>query len=93
MHELWMALIVVFAGAALGTLFHAGLWWTTARLATLRQPGLWLLAGFLLRMVVLLGGFYLVAGTAWTRWLLCLLGFTLARLEVQWLARRPTHAP
>jgi hypothetical protein len=36
-------------------------------------------------MSITLAGFYFVGGENWERWLLCLLGFILARLVVRWL--------
>ena len=84
--------LAVLAGAALGVLFYAGLWWTVQHAATFRRPGLSVLASMLLRMGLALGGFYLVAGGDWTRLLLCLLGFVLARLAVTWLTRLPCMA-
>ncbi len=97
MHDVLAALIAapfgaamaVVAGAALGGLFYAGLWWTVRRAATFRHPGLSVLTSLLLRMGVTLGGFCLVADGEWLRLLLCLLGFTLARAAVTWLTRLP----
>jgi hypothetical protein len=43
-------------------------------------------------MGVALGGFYLVGGGRWERWLLCLLGFVLARLVTWWLTRSPAQS-
>ena len=43
----------------------------------------------LLRMSITLVGFYFVGHENWKRWLLCLLGFVLARLVVQRLTRSP----
>ena len=45
----------------------------------------------LLRMSVTLAGFYFVGREHWERWLLCLLGFVLARLVVKWLTRPPVE--
>jgi F1F0 ATPase subunit 2 len=41
----------------------------------------------LLRMSITLAGFYFAGGENWKRWVLCLLGFVLARLVVNWLTR------
>ncbi len=45
----------------------------------------------LLRMSITLAGFYFVGREDWQRWLLCLLGFVLARLVVKWLTRLPVE--
>jgi F1F0 ATPase subunit 2 len=84
--------LAVLAGAALGLVFYAGLWWTVRRAATFRRPGLSVLASLLLRMSIALGGFYVVAGSDWARLLLCLAGFVLARAAVSWLTRLPSSA-
>lgn len=81
------ALMAGVAGAGLGAIHFGGLWWTAQHAASFRRPVLWSLASALLRMGVTLGGFYLVAGGNWARWLFCLLGFVLARAAVTWLTR------
>jgi len=40
-----------------------------------------------------MAGFYLVGGNAWARWLLCLLGFILARFFVNSLTRSSRPNP
>ena len=40
-------------------------------------------------MSITLAGFYFVGHENWKRWLLCLLGFVLARLVVKRLTRPP----
>jgi len=75
------------AGLVLGAIFFGGLWWTVRRGLTAEQPALWFFSSLLLRMGIALGGFYLVGGTEWERWLMCLLGFIVARLAVHRLTR------
>jgi F1F0 ATPase subunit 2 len=87
------SIVAVGAGAALGLLFYAGLWWTVRRAATFRRPGPSVLASLLLRMGVTLGGFHLVGGGDWLRLLLCLAGFVLARAAVTRVATEVHHAP
>ncbi|CAN5898309.1 ATP synthase subunit I [soil metagenome] len=86
------SVMAVLAGAALGVVFYAGLWWTVRRAATFRRPGLSVLASMLLRMGVALGGFHLVAGGQLARLLLCLAGFVLARAAVTLMTRLPSSA-
>lgn len=78
------------AGLALGAVFFAGLWWTVRRGLVAAQPALWFFGGLLLRMGIAIGGFYLVGGTEWQRWLACLCGFAVARLAVHRLTRPPS---
>lgn len=82
MNEALVLLLSGIAGAALGGVFFVGLWWTVRRGAGSAHPALWFLGSLLLRLGIVLAGFYVVAGTHWQRLLLCLLGFTLARLAV-----------
>lgn len=80
------------SGALLGAIFFGGLWWTVRHAATFRQPGASVFASWLLRMGITLVGFYVVADGQWQRMLLCLLGFTLARVSVMRLTRRALPA-
>jgi F1F0 ATPase subunit 2 len=91
MHELLSLAGPFAAGLMLGAAFFGGLWWTVIHAVSSKQPALWFLGSKLLRMGVALGGFYLVGGGRWERWLLCLLGFVLARLVTWWLTRSPAH--
>ncbi|MGV8841944.1 MAG: ATP synthase subunit I [Pseudomonas sp.] len=75
------------AGAALGTLFFAGLWWTLRRGLASNRPALWFFASLVLRLSLTAAGFYVVAGDDWRRLLACLLGFVLARWMVVRLTR------
>jgi F1F0 ATPase subunit 2 len=75
------------AGLVLGAIFFGGLFWTVRRGLTAAQPALWFFGSLMLRTSVALLGFYLVGGTDWARWLLCLLGFVVARLAVHRLIR------
>lgn len=92
------------AGTALGAIFYGGLWWTVRRGISSPYAALWFLGSLLLRMGVVLTGFYFVGGHHRERLALCLTGFMMAGLSVSWLTRpsrakqpRPTpeasHAP
>ena len=87
MNELLIGLLAWLAGLLLGGIFFGGLWWTVRKSVSSQRPALWLLPSLLLRMSITLAGFYFVAGGHWQRWLLCLLGFIMARLIVTRLTR------
>ena len=89
MTELMSVAVPLAVGLILGAIFFGGLWWTVNHALSSRQPVLWLIGSKLLRMGIALGGFYLVGGERLERWLLCLLGFVLARLVAWWLTRVP----
>ena len=87
MNELLMGVLAWLAGLLLGGIFFGGLWWTVRKSVSSQRPALWLLPSLLLRMSITLAGFYFVSDGHWQRWLLCLLGFIMARLIVTRLTR------
>ncbi|MEO5755489.1 MAG: ATP synthase subunit I [Mesorhizobium sp.] len=80
-----MPILSVFAGAALGTFFFGGLWWTVRRALSAQQPGFLVLGSMLGRTGLVVLVFYFVSGGQWQRLLFCLAGFVAARLIVTWL--------
>lgn len=74
------------AGLLLGASFFGGLWWTVRRGLSAERPALWFLGSVVLRMSIVLVGFYLVSSGDWKRLLACLLGFVIARFVVTSLA-------
>jgi F1F0 ATPase subunit 2 len=70
------------AGGMLGVLFFGGLWWTVRKGLSSQRPALWFFGSLLLRMSIVLAGFYLVGRGHWERLVLCLFGFVMARLVV-----------
>jgi len=70
------------AGALLGLMYFAGLWWTVRRGLASPRPALWFMGSMVLRTGLALGGFYLVSSGHWQRLLTCLLGFIVARFAV-----------
>jgi F1F0 ATPase subunit 2 len=87
MNETLIMVLAWAAGGALGAIFFAGLWWTVRKGVSSRHPALWFLGSLLLRMSLVLTGFYSVSGGHWDRLLLCLLGFIMARQFVTWMTR------
>jgi len=94
MHELFGLGLPLAAGLLLGAFFFIGLWWTVIKGVASQRPALWFFGSMLLRMSITLAGFYLVGRESWQRWLLCLLGFVVARVVVQWTRpRESAYAP
>ena len=77
------------AGAALGAIFFGGLWWTVRHGVSSGHPALWFFGSGLLRMGMVVGGFYWIGGGQWRRLASALVGFIVARLVVLWLTRPP----
>ncbi len=80
---MWAGLL----GGMLGAVFFGGLWWTIRKGVTSSQPAFWFLGSLLLRMSVVLAGFYFVGHGQWERLVACLLGFLVARFAVTYLTR------
>ncbi len=82
-------LALVFAGVAgviLGAIFFGGLWLTVNRGLQSSRAALWFFVSLLLRISIVLYGFYLIGHTHWQRLVACLVGFILARLLLtKWL--------
>jgi len=74
--------LAFIAGLALGAVFFGGLWWTVKKGLTAKKPALLFLGSLLLRLAVILCGFYFVGGGQWQRLVACLIGFILARLAL-----------
>lgn len=86
MNEILISLLVVVIGAALGVFFFGGLWFTVQKLVNTKTPGLLFLGSFILRMSIVVLGFYGVMQlVSWLNGLLCLFGFIVARvIAVRW---------
>ena len=89
---IFLALALV-AGLGLGVIFFGGLWWTVRKGMFTKSPALWFLASLLLRMGIVLAGFYFVGRGNWQRLISCLLGFIIARFIVMRLTRTPIEPP
>lgn len=82
MSETMTLLLTGITGLALGTIFFWGLWWTIRRGVSSPQPFAWFFGGLVIRMSIVLVGFYFVSNGHWERLLVCLLGFVAARIVV-----------
>ncbi|PKH03959.1 ATP synthase subunit I [Psychromonas sp. MB-3u-54] len=80
----------LFYGAVLGVFFFAGLWWTVRQGAKSKHPVIWFLSSFVLRSTLTLFAIYWITGGQWSRLLVCMLGFTLARIIVLIITRYST---
>jgi F1F0 ATPase subunit 2 len=77
--------VSLIVGLSIGALYFIGLWWTVRRLPAVRAPALWTFASFGVRTGACVTAFYLTMQGRWENLLMCLAGFTLARL---WLVHR-----
>ena len=82
MNDTLIIILVFIAGLILGTLFFGGLWLTVKRLVASTRPALLVLGSFVLRIAIVLIGFYFISAGSWQRLLIALMGFILARFLV-----------
>lgn len=92
MNEALTFVLVGIAGGLLGTFFFGGLWWTVRKGMSSQRPALWFFGSLLVRMSIVLAGFYLVGRDHWERLLVCLLGFVMARVVLLWITRPSKRA-
>jgi F1F0 ATPase subunit 2 len=79
-------------GILLGAFFFGGLWLTLHRVLSSSYSALWLLGSLLLRISVVLAGFYFIASDHWQKLAACLVGFIIARIVIVHLYK-PTVMP
>ncbi len=73
--------VATFLGAVLSGLYFGALWMTLRRLTHHRHPAVLLMLSLLLRLTLLLIGFYLILDRGhWDRLLAALIGFILVRI-------------
>ncbi len=93
MNDGLMLVLAGVAGGILGGVFFGGLWWTVRIGVALPYPALWFGGSLLLRVTVVLTGFYVVSACRWPRTLVCLLGFLTARFIAMRLTKPPGELP
>jgi F1F0 ATPase subunit 2 len=93
MNNVLLQALALIVGILLGTIFFGGLWWTVRKGVFSKSPALWFLGSMLLRMTVVLAGFYLVGRGDWVRLVACLLGFIIGRFIVMRLTRTSIEHP
>ena len=62
MNELPPLALALWRALVLGAVFFGGLWWTVRKGVSSTQPALWFFGSLLLRMSIVLAGFYFVGG-------------------------------
>jgi F1F0 ATPase subunit 2 len=82
MHDALPLMLAALAGILLGAIFFGGLWWTVRKGLSSKRPALWFFFSLLLRLAIVMAGFYYVGQGDWRRLAACLAGFIIARLLV-----------
>ena len=93
MNNFLILALALIAGILLGAIFFGGLWWTVRKGIAAKNAALWFLGSLLLRMSVVLTGFYFVGRGDWQRLATCLLGFVIGRIIVMRLTRTRIENP
>jgi F1F0 ATPase subunit 2 len=91
MNEFLILAVALAAGLLLGAAFFGGLWWTVRKGVSSKHPALWFPGSLLLRMSLVLVGFYFAGRGDWRRLVACLLGFIIARFLVTRMTRAPVE--
>ncbi len=82
MNELSIRVFPIIIGILLGIVFFGGLWYTVKKIRVAKMPALWVLGSFIIRVSIVMLGFYLIGSSDWEKLILCLIGFIMARFLV-----------
>ena len=88
MNEVISLLPALFAGIILGIIFFGGLLLTVRMGLSSKRPTLIFMGSMIIRMAIVVIGFYYVGGDSWQRILVCLGGFLIARIAITQITKR-----
>ncbi len=88
MNDVLNLLPAIFGGIILGILFFGGLWLTVLKGLNSKRPAVIFMVSLILRMVIVVLGFYYVGANSWQKMLACLGGFLIARIVVFHLTKK-----
>jgi F1F0 ATPase subunit 2 len=82
MEEYVMLLLSLLFGGILGLVFFGGLWFTINKAVASKHPEIWFFISMLLRVFIVVVGFYFVSAGHFERLLICLAGFIISRMII-----------
>ncbi|CAN5541115.1 ATP synthase subunit I [soil metagenome] len=82
MNEISNMVLPFIVGWLLAILFFGGLWFTVKKLTASKMPALLVLGSFIVRVGIVLIGFYFIGSGDWKKLIVCLIGFIVARFAV-----------
>jgi F1F0 ATPase subunit 2 len=89
-----MLLLALLFGVILGITFFFGLWWTVRKGLGAENPVAWFLISFLLRILMVIMGFYWTAQIGqWQHIVMALLGFVITRMILTRWASNQRNVP
>jgi F1F0 ATPase subunit 2 len=83
--ELLLYITAAGGGVVLGLVYFLGLWLTVKKVPGVRRPYLFLSGSFLIRMALVLAGFYVLLTYNWTYLILAMVTFLITR---HWVIQR-----
>ncbi len=88
MNEISGIALKLMEGFLLGVIFFGGLWLTVKKAMASPFAGLLFVASFIIRVAIVLAGFYFFTHGQWKDLLWCLGGFLIARQSVIYLTQQ-----
>ncbi|HUZ60385.1 MAG TPA: ATP synthase subunit I [Hanamia sp.] len=92
MNETVFLLPSLLAGIILGVIFFGGLWVTIQKGLRSKRTALIFAGSFIVRIAIILLGFYYVGQSSWQNMLVCLAGFLIARIMVTRFTQKKYHS-
>ena len=87
-NEVISLLPALIGGIILGILFFGGLWYTVRIGLRSKKSSLIFMGSLVLRMAIVLLGFYFVGANNWQKMLVCLGGFLIARIVITRISKK-----
>lgn len=78
----------LLVGIVLGIIFFGGLWLTIQKGLGSKHTALIFTVSLIIRLAIVLLGFYYIGGGSWQRLLVCLAGFLAARMVITRMTKR-----
>ncbi|HUH29263.1 ATP synthase subunit I [Gelidibacter sp.] len=91
MNDILRLLPAVLAGMLLGVIFFGGLWLTVNKGLGSKRATLIFFGSLILRIAIILTGFYFVGGDSWQKLISCLVGFLIARIVITNITKKLTQ--
>ena len=88
MNEVISLLPALFAGIVLGFLFFGGLLLTVRMGLSAKRPTFIFLGSMIIRMAIVILGFYYIGGDNWQKMLVCLGGFLIGRMVITLITKK-----
>lgn len=93
MNNAFILILTICVGGLLGLLFFGSLWWTVRRGLVSPYPARWFLGSMVLRISLVMAGFYFIGHGHADRLFACVIGFIIARFIVMRLPRPSSDLP